>query len=67
MDVKNKYGKPFDDLDAVKLRVNLYDSGLVSENDTYTIYSECGKPLTGFVANNPQAIKNFMAVGWING
>ena len=65
MDVKNQHGKPFNDLDAVKLRVNLSAQGLVNASDSYTIYSEHGKPLTGFVAYEPQSEKSFIAVGWI--
>jgi hypothetical protein len=64
MGVKNSSGKPFDDLDAAKLRFNLFAQRLVGENDTYTIYSECGKPLTGFVAYKPESQKIFAVVGW---
>lgn len=59
------HGKPFDDLDAIKLRVELLGSGLVEVGASYGIYSQSGVPLVGLVANDKQEIKIFNHPEWL--
>ena len=51
----NIHGKPFDDLDSVKLRHQAKSLDSVKSGESYTVLSMSGKPLVGFRSNADMA------------
>jgi hypothetical protein len=59
--LKNRSGKPLDDLDVIKLRVFARETvGACG----FHVSSEDGRPITGFVPNEGGEIVHLVAAGW---
>lgn len=61
MAVINEFGRRFDDLDAVKLRIAVRE---LAGEDGYAVRAEDGTPLLGCVPNEPRPVRYFVAIGW---
>lgn len=61
MTLHNQNGKPLDDLDTLKLRVLAQE--LVGRSG-FSIESEDGVPVLGYLPNNAKEVARFTATGW---
>lgn len=59
----NIHGKPFDELDSVKLRVQA--SSYVGKNESYSVVSKSGVPLVGFKSNTGEPSKVLTNMNWL--
>lgn len=62
---RDDFGRPFDEFDAMRIRIALRDYHLVSPGQGYSVQSMSGKPLCGFVPDKPaQPIERFRHARW---
>jgi hypothetical protein len=59
----NIHGKPFDELDAIKLRVQA--AQYIDTHESYAVLSKSGRPLVGFISNAGTPTKVFTNFNWV--
>lgn len=60
----NTYGRPFDDLDALKAHITARELAAQAGATSYSVVAEDGTPLCGFVAAEGGPRADFIAKGW---
>ena len=60
--ITNQHGRPFDDLDIIKLRCGARDAS--PAGCSYAVESADGRPMLGFVADPPTPVTRLTARHW---